>query len=359
MRIRLKSSFDCSTFASASRVFCIALQKYGGIFADNGSPWYFTGEGTAAWNPYLRELSDIGNIAASDIEVLDSGCLCLSADCTLSDCGNGVHDGLPVYPAIENYTTIHFSNNIYWNSHGAGARFTDRRAGYLGDGYDGDLNGWNLYTHSDATNLEMNPEIDQHTYRLQSTSPLKSFSEVPDFPMTDFFGREISSSTGKIEVGVIFGTDSEDTASPTFSPSSATPSLTPSSSTPPPSSLKPTESRSPSRSPTLQPTKQPTYFPSKTPTPSPTAIPTRGPSRPSSVEPTRRPTLFPTRSPTKQPTQTPTRFPTRNPTVAQTRSPSKIPTAFPTRTATKEPSKVPTRSPTLFPTRVLTTSPTD
>lgn len=42
-RVRLNASYDCSPLAQAARVFCIALKKYGGIFADNGSPWYFTG----------------------------------------------------------------------------------------------------------------------------------------------------------------------------------------------------------------------------------------------------------------------------------------------------------------------------
>eukprot|EP01036_Dinobryon_divergens_P013960 gene13960-18827_t len=52
MRVRLRSTFDCSTLARVARIFCVALQTYGGIFADNGSPWYFTGEATAAWSPY-------------------------------------------------------------------------------------------------------------------------------------------------------------------------------------------------------------------------------------------------------------------------------------------------------------------
>jgi len=39
MRVRLKSSFDCSGFARASRVFCVALKTYGAMFADNGASW--------------------------------------------------------------------------------------------------------------------------------------------------------------------------------------------------------------------------------------------------------------------------------------------------------------------------------
>ncbi len=141
------------------KIFCIALQKYGGIFADTGSPWYFSGEATTNWNLYLNELAEISQIAASDIEVLDSGCLCLSSDCAIYDCGNGIIDpvALPVHAAIKNYSEIHLGNNIYWNTHGKGARFADRRAGYLGSGYDGDFTGWKKYIAGDHRSMEVDP----------------------------------------------------------------------------------------------------------------------------------------------------------------------------------------------------------
>lgn len=43
MRVRLRPDYDCGQLRPAARVFCVALQTYGGIFADNGSPWFFTG----------------------------------------------------------------------------------------------------------------------------------------------------------------------------------------------------------------------------------------------------------------------------------------------------------------------------
>jgi hypothetical protein len=48
MRVRLSASYDCSPLAPAARVFCTALKKYGGIFADNGGPWFFSGASDAS-----------------------------------------------------------------------------------------------------------------------------------------------------------------------------------------------------------------------------------------------------------------------------------------------------------------------
>ena len=44
LRVRLNASYDCSPLKRTARIFCTALKTYGGIFADNGSPWYFSGE---------------------------------------------------------------------------------------------------------------------------------------------------------------------------------------------------------------------------------------------------------------------------------------------------------------------------
>lgn len=48
-RLRLKPEFNCSALSEYARVVCVALQTYGAIFADNGSPWYITGEATSRW----------------------------------------------------------------------------------------------------------------------------------------------------------------------------------------------------------------------------------------------------------------------------------------------------------------------
>ena len=46
-RFRLKASFDMSSYSRRARVVLRAMQTYGLVLADNGSPWYFQGEASA------------------------------------------------------------------------------------------------------------------------------------------------------------------------------------------------------------------------------------------------------------------------------------------------------------------------
>ena len=50
LRVRLKASYDISRFPPQSRVVLRALQRYGMILADNGSPWYVSGAPSRGWN---------------------------------------------------------------------------------------------------------------------------------------------------------------------------------------------------------------------------------------------------------------------------------------------------------------------
>ena len=86
MRVRLKASFNCNRLSSVARVICVALQKYGAVFADNGSPWFLSGEATDKWNPFVEALQDIKKIPGSQMEVLMSGCLCTNSECTTGTC---------------------------------------------------------------------------------------------------------------------------------------------------------------------------------------------------------------------------------------------------------------------------------
>eukprot|EP00195_Chlamydomonas_chlamydogama_P010507 CAMPEP_0202898854 /NCGR_PEP_ID=MMETSP1392-20130828/7259_1 /ASSEMBLY_ACC=CAM_ASM_000868 /TAXON_ID=225041 /ORGANISM="Chlamydomonas chlamydogama, Strain SAG 11-48b" /LENGTH=1673 /DNA_ID=CAMNT_0049584895 /DNA_START=265 /DNA_END=5289 /DNA_ORIENTATION=+ len=86
LRVRIKASYDCSRHARVARIVCTALQTYGAFFADNGGSWFFQGEATAKWDPYLREVADIKNIPYTAMEVLDTGCLCLDSSCTRDEC---------------------------------------------------------------------------------------------------------------------------------------------------------------------------------------------------------------------------------------------------------------------------------
>lgn len=68
-RFRLRSDFDTSAFSPVAKVIAVALQRYGMILADNGSPWYLSGAPDERWdNDVLHEL-DI--IQGSDFEAVD------------------------------------------------------------------------------------------------------------------------------------------------------------------------------------------------------------------------------------------------------------------------------------------------
>ncbi len=44
LRVRLKKYFDVSGFSPRMQVILRAMKRYGMILADNGSPWYFSGD---------------------------------------------------------------------------------------------------------------------------------------------------------------------------------------------------------------------------------------------------------------------------------------------------------------------------
>lgn len=70
LRVRLKASVDISGYGPQSRVILRALQLYGMLLADNGSPWYITGAPDSRWND--DELHGLGGIKGSDFEVVDT-----------------------------------------------------------------------------------------------------------------------------------------------------------------------------------------------------------------------------------------------------------------------------------------------
>ena len=70
LRVRLKASVDISGFGPQSQVILVALQRYGMLLADNGSPWYITGAPDSHWDD--DELHDLGQLTGSDFEVVDT-----------------------------------------------------------------------------------------------------------------------------------------------------------------------------------------------------------------------------------------------------------------------------------------------
>jgi hypothetical protein len=70
MRVRLKAGFDMSGYSARMRVILVAMQRYGMILADNGSPWYFSGVSDVRWDD--DELNQLKRLRGSDFEVVDT-----------------------------------------------------------------------------------------------------------------------------------------------------------------------------------------------------------------------------------------------------------------------------------------------
>jgi hypothetical protein len=78
LRLRLKSTVDISRLPRQARVVAEAMQRYGLILADNGSPWYISGAPDERWNnDALRALDDLHG---SDFEAVDTSRLMASPD---------------------------------------------------------------------------------------------------------------------------------------------------------------------------------------------------------------------------------------------------------------------------------------
>lgn len=71
LRLRLKASFDISSYPKEAQVVLIAMKKYGLIVADHGSAWTFGGEENPNWN--LKEINTLKNVPGSAFEAVYTG----------------------------------------------------------------------------------------------------------------------------------------------------------------------------------------------------------------------------------------------------------------------------------------------
>jgi len=70
-RLRLKASFDISSFSPANQVILTALKKYGMILADNGSAIFISGAPNKNWNN--SDLHLLTSVIAADFDVVTTG----------------------------------------------------------------------------------------------------------------------------------------------------------------------------------------------------------------------------------------------------------------------------------------------
>jgi hypothetical protein len=74
LRIRMKASYDISHITGQSYVIAVAMKTYGMLVADNGSNWYFQGEGgraSSCWND--NDLDQLKNVPNTAFEVVKTG----------------------------------------------------------------------------------------------------------------------------------------------------------------------------------------------------------------------------------------------------------------------------------------------
>lgn len=77
-RFRLRADFDITGFSPDVQVILLALQTYGMILADNGSPWFLSGAPDDRWdNDVLRELS---RVVGGDFEAVDVSSMMVDPD---------------------------------------------------------------------------------------------------------------------------------------------------------------------------------------------------------------------------------------------------------------------------------------
>lgn len=70
LRVRLKASYDTSGLSPHARAIAVALQRYGMMLADNGSPWYVSGMSDPRFDDDVMHELDV--ITGRDMEVVDT-----------------------------------------------------------------------------------------------------------------------------------------------------------------------------------------------------------------------------------------------------------------------------------------------
>ena len=73
LRVRLKAGVSIDGLGQQAKVVAGALQRYGALLADNGSPWYFSGAPDRRWDN--DDLHTLDRLTGADFEVVDTSSL--------------------------------------------------------------------------------------------------------------------------------------------------------------------------------------------------------------------------------------------------------------------------------------------
>ena len=115
LRVRLKASVDISKFPPQARVVLKALQVYGMILADNGSPWYVSGAPNPHWSN--DDLHSLGRLTGADFEVVDTSSLPSPASSRLPKRARGRRstEDLPAGRSLKrgHGNRVHFTNQCH------------------------------------------------------------------------------------------------------------------------------------------------------------------------------------------------------------------------------------------------------
>ena len=112
MRLRLKSSFDVSTFSATNQVILNAMKKYGMIMADNGSSMYISGAPDDRWSN--DDLHSLGSVTASDFEVVE-----MNPIYTSSNVPTGASPSISSFTASPSTSSAGSPVTLNWTASGA------------------------------------------------------------------------------------------------------------------------------------------------------------------------------------------------------------------------------------------------
>jgi len=128
MRIRLKASFDVSSFSPANQVILTAMKQYGMILADNGSAFYFQGAPDSRWDD--ADLDNLKNISSSNFEVVQMTPAYPGWDATTAP--SGLPPTISSFTATATTVTAGTAVTLNWATTGASYVYIDQLGGLQG-----------------------------------------------------------------------------------------------------------------------------------------------------------------------------------------------------------------------------------